>query len=70
MRYVDIMSLVRIAAAAAAAGVTVFAAGSVAAGAGSAETAPTFAKDVAPILFENCAACHRPGNIAPMSLLS
>ncbi|HKV40448.1 MAG TPA: cytochrome c, partial [Blastocatellia bacterium] len=30
----------------------------------------TFTKDVAPILFNNCAACHRPGDIAPMSLLS
>jgi copper type II ascorbate-dependent monooxygenase-like protein len=30
---------------------------------------PTFAKDVAPILFKNCASCHRPGEIAPMSLL-
>ena len=32
--------------------------------------APTFAKDVAPILFKNCASCHRPGDIAPMSLLT
>ncbi len=31
---------------------------------------PTFSQDVAPILFENCAVCHRPGEIAPMSLLS
>ena len=31
---------------------------------------PTFAKDVAPILFEKCATCHRPGEVAPMSLLS
>lgn len=29
----------------------------------------TFA-EVAPILYENCAECHRPGDIAPMSLLS
>ncbi len=31
---------------------------------------PTFSKEVAPILFKNCASCHRPGDIAPMSLLS
>jgi mono/diheme cytochrome c family protein len=30
----------------------------------------TFTKDVAPILFKNCAECHRAGEIAPMSLLS
>ena len=30
----------------------------------------TFNKDVAPILFKNCAHCHRPGEIAPMPLLS
>jgi hypothetical protein len=32
--------------------------------------AVTFNKDVAPILFKNCAECHRPGEAAPMSLLS
>ena len=31
---------------------------------------PTFAKDVAPILYKNCSSCHRPGQIAPMSLLT
>ncbi len=31
---------------------------------------PTFAKDVAPIVFEKCATCHRPGEVAPMTLLS
>src|SRR5215468_9036157 len=30
----------------------------------------TFTKDVAPILFKNCAECHRAGEIAPMSLMS
>lgn len=32
--------------------------------------APTFNKDVAPILYANCTSCHRPGDIAPMSLLT
>src|SRR5436190_22350814 len=31
---------------------------------------PTFSKDVAPILYRNCVTCHRPGEIAPMSLLT
>jgi hypothetical protein len=31
---------------------------------------PTFNKDVLPILQRSCQACHRPGEIAPMSLLS
>ena len=30
----------------------------------------TFARDVAPIVFANCAYCHRPGEVAPFSLLS
>jgi hypothetical protein len=30
----------------------------------------TFNKDVVPILQKNCQACHRPGEIAPMSFLS
>ena len=30
---------------------------------------PTYAKDVAPILFEKCASCHRPGEIGPMSFM-
>jgi hypothetical protein len=32
--------------------------------------APVFTKDVAPILQEKCQACHRPGYIAPMPLLT
>jgi mono/diheme cytochrome c family protein len=31
--------------------------------------APTFYKDVLPILQANCQSCHRPGEVAPMSLL-
>src|SRR6266516_4198116 len=31
---------------------------------------PTFTKDVAPILYKSCTNCHRPGEIAPMSLLT
>ena len=31
---------------------------------------PTFTRDVAPILYKNCTTCHRPGEIAPMSLLT
>ena len=34
-----------------------------------AEAVPTFARDVAPILYENCVTCHRPNNIAPMALI-
>src|SRR5262245_3680535 len=30
----------------------------------------TFSKDVAPILQRSCQQCHRPGSIAPMSLLT
>lgn len=29
---------------------------------------PTFAKDVAPILYASCVSCHRPGEVAPMAL--
>jgi mono/diheme cytochrome c family protein len=30
----------------------------------------TFTRDVAPVFFKNCVECHRPGESAPMSLLS
>lgn len=36
----------------------------------TASPAPTFNKDIAPILFANCAPCHRPGEVAPFTLLS
>ncbi len=32
--------------------------------------APTFTRDVAPILYANCVECHRAGEIAPMSLIT
>ena len=30
----------------------------------------TFSKDIAPIVFENCSVCHRPGQSAPCDLLT
>lgn len=31
---------------------------------------PTFNKHIAPIVFQHCAECHRPGEVAPFALLS
>src|SRR6266568_4644895 len=31
---------------------------------------PTFNKDIAPIIFRNCAPCHRPGEAGPFPLLT
>src|SRR5215470_16525183 len=31
---------------------------------------PTFAEDIAPIIFKNCSPCHRPGEIGPFPLLT
>src|SRR5216117_816672 len=31
---------------------------------------PTFNKDVARLLYQHCATCHRPGEVAPFSLLT
>jgi mono/diheme cytochrome c family protein len=36
----------------------------------SPKSKPTFYKDILPILQEHCQACHRPGGIAPMSLVT
>ena len=58
------MKLLRLGAALAAAAVTALGHAS------AAGTAPTFAADVAPIIYNNCSTCHRPGQAAPFSLLS
>jgi hypothetical protein len=31
---------------------------------------PTFNRDIAPILYKQCATCHRPGEVAPFSLIT
>jgi mono/diheme cytochrome c family protein len=31
---------------------------------------PTFNHDVAPMLYQNCSGCHRPGEVAPFALLT
>jgi Flp pilus assembly protein TadD/mono/diheme cytochrome c family protein len=36
----------------------------------SAETKITFYRDIAPIIYANCAACHRPGESGPFPLLT
>ena len=32
--------------------------------------APTFTRDVAPILYQHCATCHHPGEVAPFPLIA
>jgi mono/diheme cytochrome c family protein len=55
-------------------GVAVLATARVAAGpadSGSSRiAAPTFSRDIAPVVFNKCAECHRPGAMAPMSLMT
>ena len=36
---------------------------------GIADGAPVFTRDLAPILYEHCAECHRPGEFASFSVL-
>ena len=36
----------------------------------NATDAVTFTKDIAPILQRSCQKCHRPGSVAPMSLIT
>src|SRR5579862_731491 len=51
------------------AGLTV-AVAAMAADVSSVSSTVTFSKDVLPILQRNCQTCHRPGQVAPMSLLT
>src|SRR5262245_35728371 len=44
----------------------ILSAGAMAAGAAT----PNFNKDIASILYKNCSGCHRPGEVAPFSLLT
>jgi hypothetical protein len=38
--------------------------------AGATSNTPTFTEQVAPIVFQNCVTCHRPGEIGPFPLLT
>ncbi len=31
---------------------------------------PTFSQDIAPIFYASCTTCHRPGQVAPFSLIT
>ncbi len=35
----------------------------------AADDVPTWSRDVAPLVWKNCAGCHRPGQVAPFALL-
>src|SRR5262249_53745943 len=44
--------------------------GEAAPGAVNVPAAPTFTKDVAPIMYEKCTMCHRAGEVAPMTFMT
>ena len=48
----------------------IIASAAIAAAEATAQSTVTFNKDVLPILQNNCQSCHRPGQVAPMSLLT
>ena len=51
--------------------IVIVAAGLLVRAAGSQPSVPvTYTKDIAPVLQKNCAGCHRPGEVAPMPLLT
>jgi hypothetical protein len=37
---------------------------------GAIDAEPTYCRDIAPIVWKNCAGCHRPGEVGPFSLLT
>ncbi len=39
-------------------------------GAANLSAVPTFYRDIAPIIYQNCSTCHRPGESGPFSLLN
>jgi hypothetical protein len=39
-------------------------------GRAQAQTTPNFSEHIAPLIYNHCARCHRPGEVAPFSLLS
>ena len=49
---------------------TAFSAALLHAGTEKSSPAPTFNRDIAPILYKNCSNCHRPGEVAPFALLT
>ena len=34
------------------------------------DKAPTFSETIAPIVYDNCVTCHRPGEAAPFPLIT
>jgi mono/diheme cytochrome c family protein len=44
--------------------------GGIALAAPAAPAPVTFTKDIAPIVFNNCTSCHRPGEVAPFALMN
>ncbi len=64
------MSIKRVALASLIVGVTAMAASIPTVAEENTAASVTFNKDVLPILQKNCQGCHRPGEIAPMSLLT
>jgi len=50
--------------------IMIYSAGAALLGALAAYGGPTFDKDIAPIVYKNCAVCHHAGEVAPFSLMT